>query len=90
MDVVPPVLRNFYLTAYTNVQRSHRDWWHVFECSSPFLTRIFQMRILPCDAGNLLTIDTPISETPPTPVQDDAGSDGIVTMCSHCRRVQRL
>jgi hypothetical protein len=95
MDVVPQDLQAFYLAAYGNVQRFRRDWWHIFECSSASLTRIFQMRILPCDAGSLLTINTLISETPlenapPKPVQDYASSDGIVTMCSHCRRVQRL
>lgn len=95
MDVVPTDLQAFYLAAYGNVQRFRRDWWHIFECSSATFTRIFHMRILPCDAGSLLTINTLISETPletapPKPVQDYASSDGIVTMCSHCRRVQRL
>jgi len=64
MDVVPPDLQDFYLAAYGNVQRFRRDWWHIFECSSASLTRIYQMRILPCDAGSLLTINTLIGETP--------------------------
>jgi hypothetical protein len=94
MDVVPVQLKNFYLTAYDNVRRFRRDWWHVFECSSQNLTRIFQMRILSCEGGSLLTMNTLISESPigdvePRVVEDYASRDGIVVMCSHCRRVQR-
>jgi hypothetical protein len=95
MDVVTPQLRDFYLAAYANVRRFRRVWWHVFECSSADLARTFQMRILPCDDGSLLTINTLVSETPlasapPKPAADYADQDGIVTMCASCRRVLRV
>jgi hypothetical protein len=95
MDIVPPVLQKFYRAAYDNVVRFRRDWWHNFECSSPSLARIYQMRILPCGRGNLLTINTLISETPlevepPKHLEDYAGKDGRAIMCSNCRRVKRL
>lgn len=95
MDAVPDVLREFYLIAYDNVERHRKDWWHIFECSSPTSSRLFQMRILPCEEGALLTINTLIGETTleaaePKPVEDYAGSDGIAVMCSHCRRVRRV
>jgi hypothetical protein len=95
LDVVPRALRDFYCAAYNNVQQFQREWWHNFECSSPTLQRVYQMRILPCDMGELLTINTLVSESPhqgtvPKPVEEYATSDGIVTMCSNCRRVRRL
>lgn len=95
LDVVPLALKSFYRTAYGNVQRFRRDWWHVFECSSPTVSRAFQMRILSCGDGGLLTINTLLREVPLEPepcgnVEDYAATDGIVTMCSHCRRVRNL
>ena len=52
------------------------------------------MRILPGEAGGLLTMNTLISETAfeaasVHPIENYA-IDGVATMCSHCRRVQRL
>jgi hypothetical protein len=95
MDVVPPALQNFYRTAYDAVMRFRRNWWHVFECSSPALARVYQMRIMPCDGECFLTINTLMSEAPvgvepPKNLEDYAGADGIALMCSNCRRVKRL
>jgi hypothetical protein len=94
LDVIPPDLREFYLTAYRNVRTFERDWWHVFECSSPGLRRLFHMRILPGEGGGLLTMNTLISEiafeaASVHPIENYA-IDGVATMCSHCRRVQRI
>lgn len=95
MDVVPSVLQKFYRAAYDNVSRFRRDWWHIFECSSPSLARIYQMRIMPGARGSFLTINTLISEArmgvePPKNLDDYAGTDGKAIMCSNCRRVKRL
>ncbi len=95
MDVVPPALQSFYRTAYDAVERFRRNWWHIFECSSPTQARIYQMRIMPCDGGGFLTINTLMSEAPPgveSPknLADYAGADGIAIMCSNCRRVKRV
>jgi hypothetical protein len=95
MDVVPPVLQSFYRTAYDNVGRFRRSWWHIFDCSSPTLERVFHMRIMPGDGGCFLTINTLISEAPagieaPQNLADYAGADGIAVMCSNCRRARRL
>ena len=94
-DFVPAVLREFYVTAYNTVRHFRRDWWHTFECSSASVTRFFQMRILPCDDDGLLTINTLISEHPvgllaEARIEKYTTSDGIVVMCSHCRRVQSI
>jgi hypothetical protein len=92
-DVVPADLRDFYRTAYRNVLSFRRDWWHIFECSAPGLIRVFQMRILPCDQGGVLTINTLIREAPletaPPKQLEDYAENGIAVMCSHCRRVER-
>jgi hypothetical protein len=94
LDVIPPGLLEFYRTAYRNVRAFQRDWWHVFECSSPNVRRLFHMRILPDEAGGLLTMNTVISETALeaglVPPIENYADDGVATMCSHCRRVQRL
>lgn len=94
MAFVPSHLRSFYSAAYDNVQRHRRDWWHTFQCSSPTHLRIFHMRILPCKDGGFLTINTLISSTElerlqPRALSDYADADGLVAMCSHCRRVRR-
>jgi hypothetical protein len=95
LDVVPAALQSFYRAAYENVQRFERDWWHVFECSSTTQSRVYQMRILSCGHGNLLTINTLLREAPQEAraegkMEDYTAADGIVTMCSHCRRVKNL
>jgi len=94
LDVIPPELREFYRTAYRNVRAFQRDWWHIFECSSPGVRRFFHMRILPGEDGGLLTMNTVISETPletgPDHPIENYATDGVAIMCSHCRRVQRL
>jgi hypothetical protein len=83
MDAVPPVLEEFYLTAYDTVRCNGREWWHV------------HMRILPSEDGGLLVINTLISEGPhfredSRRISDYVRSDGVVNMCAHCRRVQLL
>lgn len=95
MDVVPAALQSFYRTAYDNVARFRRNWWHTFECSSPNIARIYQMRIMPCEDGGFVTINTLMSETPESDqplrkLDDYAGNDGIATMCSNCRRTKSL
>jgi hypothetical protein len=95
MDAVPPHLRPFYFAAYDTVQRFRRVWWHIFECSSPDFTRIYQMRIVPDETGSLLTVNTligltPLETAPPKPIEDYTDNNGIAIMCSNCRRVRRL
>ncbi|HTR38721.1 MAG TPA: PAS domain-containing protein [Bryobacteraceae bacterium] len=94
MDVVPPALHDFYRAAYATVRSAQRDWWHVFECPSPTVARVFQMRILPSGDGGVLTVNTLISEEPHVNGngirRNYTDCDGIVTMCAHCRRVKRL
>lgn len=93
MAAVPSHLRGFYSAAYDNVQRHRRDWWHTFECSSPTQARIFHMRILPCEQAGLLIVNTLVSSTDletttPRDIAEYADLEGVVTMCSHCRRVR--
>ncbi|HEY4365503.1 MAG TPA: hypothetical protein VGN17_31370 [Bryobacteraceae bacterium] len=94
MDVVPPPLTEFYSIAYGNVRKFRKDWWHVFECSSAAIRRVFQMRILPAREG-LLVVNTLIRETPAEagehgPPRDYDAGDGMLTACSHCRRVRNV
>jgi len=95
MDVVPKALRDYYVEAYEAVRKFHREWWHIFDCSSPGLFRSFQMRILPGDPG-IVVINTLLHEEPSGPdqtvrrLEQYTDAEGIITMCAHCRRVEHL
>lgn len=95
MDVVPPVLHDFYGTAYATVRRFQRQWWHVFDCSSADVSRSFQMRILPEGPRDLVVINTLLREEPHVAqaaarIEEYSDADGVVTMCANCRRVEHL
>jgi hypothetical protein len=95
MDVTPPVLRDFYSTAYHAVRRFQRQWWHVFDCSSSDVFRLFQMRLLPADADHILVINTLIREEPhetqiAARIEEYTDAEGIATICANCRRVEHL
>ncbi len=92
MEVVPVALKDFYLRVYENVRAHKRNWWHVFECSSPARQRHFQMRVLPHGTG-FLTVNTLIREAPhreskTLPMAEYLDADGIAAMCAHCRRAR--
>ncbi len=95
LDVTPKILRDFYLTAYQSVRNFRRQWWHIFDCSSPGVSRSFQMRVLPAGAKGLLVVNTlireePHQETAAARVEQYTDAEGVVTMCAHCRRVEHL
>jgi hypothetical protein len=95
MDVVPEVLRSFYLSAYDSVTNLRTDWRFIFDCSSAEVSRSFQMRILPNEITGFLVVNTLIREEPhpdqvPCRIEEYTDADEIVTMCANCRRAEHL
>lgn len=90
---ISPPLRGFYTAAYARVIATGNRWEHDYECSSPTTFRKFRMVVYPVNAQflvvvNSLTVEVPHSQ--PVSEADDPtyALEGIVTMCSHCRRVR--
>ena len=99
-DSVPASLTAFYQDLYDNVRATRKERTHIMECSSPLLLRRFHMSIRSFGESGLLTVNTLLEETPhsreghePETHQDDSryvDRNGIVTVCSHCRRTQNV
>ena len=94
MDVISEVLRPFYEERYRRVTTEQQEQWHVFECSSPEVYRRIHMRILPLTQG-ILMINSLVAESGFQQIVSNEPScyvseSGIVTVCSHCRRVKNL
>ncbi|MBK9166944.1 MAG: PAS domain-containing protein [Bryobacterales bacterium] len=98
MSVVPPDLFPFYSGAFAQVRRTGESWTHRYECSSPGRLRVFHMNVLPCLESNQilvvhsLAVERPHGpERPPVPGDPGVhcGADGLLRMCSHCRRTKR-
>ncbi len=95
LDVIPEVLKAFYVELFGRAIRDQQVVEHDYECSSPDVKRIFRMRLLPNDSGviviNALRVEAPHPGSPHAPVEamyrDKAG---LITQCSHCRRVRRV
>lgn len=98
MEVTAMPLRPFYASAFTWTQKKLRTWEHDFECSSPEFYRLFHMRVLPLADSYLMVENSLRVERPHGPEHPGMPSypfayvngHGIVTMCCHCRRTQRL
>jgi hypothetical protein len=96
LSVIPDPLKKFYSDGAATVQRTGETWEHDFECSSPELHRRFHMRMLRLPEGHFLLENSARVEAahPQSLDEDDLNLThvdpyGIVTMCSHCRRVRR-
>jgi hypothetical protein len=90
--LLPVALRSFYVDAFTRAQATGERWEHDYECSSPERYRRFHMVAYPFDGAlvvvSSLRIERP-HDRPECPPDDAAYAvDGIITMCSHCRRVR--
>jgi len=86
-------LRELYLAAFRGVQAAAQPWEHEYECSSATLFRRFHMTVYPVELGRLVVIHARRIEAahsrPPCPRADAIYvRDGVIKMCSNCRRVQ--
>ena len=86
----------FYVQAFDQVRLSGVAWEWIYECSSAELFRKFQMRVLPLqDGGWLLVTNARIVEHLHPPAMQTAldayrSPQGMITICSHCRRSRRM
>ena len=98
IDVVPARLRPFYLRMYGRVLQSGEEADCVYECCSPETFRRFHMHVKRRMLGNgrsaIVVINSLVLEEPyvsPDVPYDTAAlrdENGLVTMCTHCRRTQ--
>jgi hypothetical protein len=89
-------LAAYYEMAFHDVLRDAQPWHHVYECSSPAAFRKFVMHVFPVkQTHGLLVVNSLCVERPHEPSHtqrrdpDYRGTNGILVMCSHCRRTRR-
>ncbi|MBA3499265.1 MAG: hypothetical protein H0T65_02770 [Deltaproteobacteria bacterium] len=93
MSAVPPVLQPFYKRGYAQVWTSGERWEHDYECSSPDRHRRFRMLAYPIDHAFLVVVNAVIEDVAhdrevSSPDESRYVSDGVISMCSNCRRVR--
>lgn len=97
--IIPPVLREFYETAYKSALETGTVWQHEYECSSPDTFRLYRQFAYPFRNRNgLLIVNSLIKECPhdpslrpPFPPERSLyeSETGLITLCCNCRRAQR-
>lgn len=86
-DVVPEVLRSFFVTAYERALATGERFEHDYECSSADVFRRLRMIVYPVRGDRLLFVHSRIVERPHE--RDPASPPlGLIKMCAHCRRVR--
>jgi hypothetical protein len=94
-EAIPEVLRGVYSDAFRNVLSTGKVWEESYECSSPAVFRMFRMRIHLLRPQNwfLITNALVFERSHRNVAEPDAGryvdSDGLITMCAHCRCSRR-
>jgi hypothetical protein len=90
-----PDLDPFYTRAFGEVLATGAIWQHTYTCPSPRQMRWFNMRVLPLGQEGLLVCHSLVSaaEWPDRWGRGPSAAlyrntDGMVTQCAHCRRVQ--
>lgn len=96
LSAVPPVLRPFYEELFERARTSSGPVEHSYECSTPTLFRRYRLQVFRCDADALLVAHSLLQESshtqPSSPAIESLYRDaqGVVSQCSHCRRVRRV
>jgi hypothetical protein len=95
LDAIPGALRGLYQDGFLRALATGKQWEHDYECSSPGVYREFRMYAFPVESTFLavthaLRIERP-HDRAVSPADDAAyTSDGIIRMCSYCRRVHAV
>lgn len=97
LEAIAQPLRPFFESNYAKCLREQRPWEHCYECSSPHTYRRFHMLTFPLgNAEGLLVVNSLRQEAAHTRTPRPAvaslyrNEHGVVTQCSHCRRVRRV
>lgn len=93
MDAIPSSLCAFYSEAFRRAFATGERWEHDYECSSADVYRQYRMVVYPFEGlflvvVNALLIAAPHTREPCSPDRSLYMVDGIIGMCSHCRRVR--
>ena len=97
LDGISGPLAGFYREALTRAIEAGEPWEHAYECSSPLVERHCALRALPLRSGedrgllvtHALLVERPHDRTPQEAGERYRSAGGLVTQCSHCRRVRR-
>ena len=97
MDVTPAPLKSFYATLFGGVLDTGVEKSCLYECSSDKVFRRFHMHVARAGAPGrefLLVVNSLVLERPhdepafEAPYADLLEKNGLITMCSHCRRTR--
>lgn len=98
LECIPAPLRDFYEPAYRACFDAEEPWTHEYECSSPGRYRRYHQIVFALDdrrgllVVNSLIVDRAYSVGGQSPTPTEASAyidrDGLITQCSHCRRIQ--
>lgn len=92
---IPPELRQFYASHFSECLKTGSPWQHVYDCSSPDRRREFVMTAYPLgDRAGFLVVnsarqDDMTDSSPESDVSKYRNSDGLIMQCVHCRRISR-
>lgn len=92
LDAIPAPLRPFYRDGFERAFVTQKRWEHDYECSSPDVFRRYRMLVYPFGGTFIVTHSLLLAcphEDAPHPPAERYASNGVITMCSHCRRVRR-
>lgn len=95
-DFIPPVLVAFYQQKYDAARRTGVWVGFDYDCSSPATYRQFHMALQTLENGAIVVVNSlrPHRISPfardkaAEPASVYFSSDGVITMCAHCRRTQ--
>jgi len=96
LDAISSPLRAWYERALRGLLGSREAWHHDYDCSTPELERSFRLTAYPQtepERGLLLVHTCRVERPHPhagEPVEAYRDADGLVHVCMHCRRTQRL
>ena len=88
-------IRRFYEDLFSRVRESGEPADHRYQCSSPETYREFVMRVLPLGERHLLILHHQVVSSAHlahanAPNARYQAPGGMVTLCCHCRRTQRV
>jgi hypothetical protein len=93
--VIPDELSDFYARMFRQVMGRNEQAQHTYECSSSRSFRLLQMRLYPLqDGAGILCVNSQVVNGQHTRTLSSAFDqvyleDGLINMCSHCRRTRR-
>jgi len=91
LDAISGPLRAYYEAGFAQALRANMPWSHEYECSSADEYRSFRMLAYPF-SGFLVVTHTPgvvrLHDRPVASPNETYFEDGVLTMCSECRRAR--